>query len=465
MPEISWRRVFPGEKRELAAMREWLSGLLPACPERDDLLLVATELGANAIRHTASGRGGQFTVRVTWMAGAVWVAVADDGAPDGPRVINDPLSEHGGRGLRVVQGMSARMGVSGDPGGRQVWADIPWGDAAAAEPASPWADEETIQAGLAGLASRFGVPVWFGRATRQWWALAAPGRDMAAPGQLVAAPTAHDLAGLLRQLPAVSPAPGRRYRGDADPAPGHLAVPGPPPDPPDAPPAGSANHVESTLTDQRGPALSGTGRLADDLWLMAHHEISGKSHLAPRAAGLGLAGALLAELALAGSIGIWPAGIAAGDCPAPADGLARAVLGLVISEREQSTVRDWLLFLARTAEADVAGRLGEAGYLARASSRRPWRGQRWVPVDPTCAFAPVNRALAVLDPSRPAPDTAAALAGLAAACGLGPRVLMYAPPKARRGLEDAAGQLPAGLGCLIAQTRAGVASAVIAHRM
>jgi hypothetical protein len=40
--------------------------------------------------------------------------------------------------------------------------------------------------------------------------------------------------------------------------------------------------------------LSGTGRLADDLYLLAHHEITGKPHLQPRAAGLGLAGALLA---------------------------------------------------------------------------------------------------------------------------------------------------------------------------
>lgn len=36
--------------------------------------------------------------------------------------------------------------------------------------------------------------------------------------------------------------------------------------------------------------LGGTGRLADDLWLVAHHEITGKPHLQPRAAGVGLAG-------------------------------------------------------------------------------------------------------------------------------------------------------------------------------
>ena len=48
--------------------------------------------------------------------------------------------------------------------------------------------------------------------------------------------------------------------------------------------------------------LNGTGRLADDLYLVAHHELTGRPHLQPRAAGLGLAGGLLAELMLSGSL-------------------------------------------------------------------------------------------------------------------------------------------------------------------
>jgi Golgi phosphoprotein 3 (GPP34) len=59
--------------------------------------------------------------------------------------------------------------------------------------------------------------------------------------------------------------------------------------------------------------LSGTGRLADDLYLMAHHERSGRPHLQPRAVGLGLGGALLAEPMLAGQIRIWPDGFVAAD--------------------------------------------------------------------------------------------------------------------------------------------------------
>ena len=163
LPGLRWRRVFPGEERQLGEVRRWLASLLPDCPARHDVASVATELGANAVRHTATGRGGWFAVEVTWHRPAVRVAVADCGAPGGPRMIDEPAGEHG-RGLLVVHGLSVRTGVCGDHRGRLVWADVPWGDVGAAEPASsqdPY--EAAIHAGQADLSSRFvGVPglVW-----------------------------------------------------------------------------------------------------------------------------------------------------------------------------------------------------------------------------------------------------------------------------------------------------------------
>jgi hypothetical protein len=210
--------------------------------------------------------------------------------------------------------------------------------------------------------------------------------------------------------------------------------------------------------------LSGTGRLADDLYLMAHHERTGRPLLQPRAAGLGLAGALLAELIMAGKIRIWPDGIVVADPAPPGERLARDVLGLVLGEHEQHPARDWLVFLARTAPSDVARRLEHSGYLTRASARRPWRGERWVPVDADCAFAPVARVKSALDPSRPATAQGAALAGLAAACGLGAHLALYLPPGTRRRLDDTAAQLEPDLREVIAQTRAAVDSALLSHR-
>jgi len=83
-----WRRVFHGVDSQLEQLRRWLESLLPASPARDDLVLVATELGTNAVRHTASGRGGQFAVEIIrrscswcrlWPSAAAPAATTADG--------------------------------------------------------------------------------------------------------------------------------------------------------------------------------------------------------------------------------------------------------------------------------------------------------------------------------------------------------------------------------------------------
>ena len=137
----------------------------------------------------------------------------------------------------------------------------------------------------------------------------------------------------------------------------------------------------------------------------------------------------------------------------------------VLSERQRYRAGDWLTFLAQTAADDVARRLERSGYLALAQSRRPWRAARWVPVDADCAFAPLIRVRAALDPMRPMNQENTALVGLAAACGLGPRLLAYGPHGARRQLDERIRQLSPDLRELISQTQAAVDSAVLAHRM
>jgi hypothetical protein len=111
--------------------------------------------------------------------------------------------------------------------------------------------------------------------------------------------------------------------------------------------------------------LSGTGRVADDIYVMAHHDISGKPYVQPRALGLGLAGGLLAELMLGGHIGLWHEEVVAASRTVPGEGVTSHLLGLLASERERHPPRDWLLFAARTAAEDVARRLEHAGYLRR----------------------------------------------------------------------------------------------------
>lgn len=128
------RRVFPGRDDQVREVRRWLAGLLPGTPERDDVIVVAVELVTNAIRHTASGRGGLVMVEVTWCGPVLRVAVADAGAADGPwltaRPAGLPADPAGlaecGRGLHLVRALAASTGVCGDHRGRLVWADIGW---------------------------------------------------------------------------------------------------------------------------------------------------------------------------------------------------------------------------------------------------------------------------------------------------------------------------------------------------
>lgn len=211
--------------------------------------------------------------------------------------------------------------------------------------------------------------------------------------------------------------------------------------------------------------LSGTGRLADDLYLLAHHEATGRPHLQPRAAGLGLAGALLAELMLAGRISLHAGQVVAADGPAAPDELARSVLGLVAGEPQRHPPRDWLLFLASTAPQNVAARLEQSGYLAAVTSRRPFRSRQWVPVDPDCAFAPMLRVKAAVDPAWPATAQNVTLAGLAVACGLGRHLALYLPEGATRRIQEVTGQLHPSLQDLIAHTQAAVDSALLSHRV
>lgn len=194
-PRLRWWRVFPGQADQLRVLRQWLADLLPPCDARDDVIAVACELSANAVRHTASGLpGGRFSVEAEWAGSMVRLVVADGGAPSAPRVIEDPGSENG-RGLLMVYRLSAAVAVSGGEDGRHVQADVPWTANGGLWPHGPGWDQGTA-ADLSSLQGRFPLAViWFGQTTRQWWAMAVIGGEdrlaaAASPGELAAVLTA-----------------------------------------------------------------------------------------------------------------------------------------------------------------------------------------------------------------------------------------------------------------------------------
>jgi Golgi phosphoprotein 3 (GPP34) len=210
--------------------------------------------------------------------------------------------------------------------------------------------------------------------------------------------------------------------------------------------------------------LSGTGLVADDLYLLGHDEGSGKPLLQPAAQGTGLAGALLAELMLVGWIGLRQDSAVMITTDAPQAAVQQyALLKRIADKPGPQPVRSWLRLLAHSAAQDVALRLEEAGYLEHVRGRVPWRQGRWVPVNPDWAFAPVLRARSAMDPTRPLTAQSAALAGLAVACGLGFKLSEH-QTEGSRPVQDAVVQLGPGLQELIAQTEAAVESAVLSYR-
>jgi len=226
------------------------------------------------------------------------------------------------------------------------------------------------------------------------------------------------------------------------------------------------------LRPEKSP-LAGTGRIADDLYLIAHHEVTGRPHLSARPLGVGLAGGLLAEL-------LDP------DAPAvtvhrghvvplrqhnrrsarparPDEPVTGHVLDLVLSEPAPLPARDWLLFLGQSSAADVAGRLEQSGYLARQPSRLLRRAPPPVPVDLNWSHCALLRAHAALEAARPLKPYAALLAGLVLACGLGFRFSDF-PGSPGRAAEEATAILPGPLRELIAQVQATADSTVLSTR-
>lgn len=117
-------RIFSGSADQLASVRHHVRDAIGDHPCLDVAELVASELAANAIAHTASGLpGGKFEVWATSLAdGRVGILVADQGGPTVPEPKPVDFESESGRGLDLVRTLAAMFFVSGDENGREVLA-------------------------------------------------------------------------------------------------------------------------------------------------------------------------------------------------------------------------------------------------------------------------------------------------------------------------------------------------------
>jgi anti-sigma regulatory factor (Ser/Thr protein kinase) len=109
----------------LAELRARLRELLADIPADrvDDVLLVATELVANAYEHTA----GLLALHLFRSADRTTVRVeVDDASPAlAPYPGTSRLGDGRGRGLLIVQAVSTAWGVRRQPACKTLWADVP----------------------------------------------------------------------------------------------------------------------------------------------------------------------------------------------------------------------------------------------------------------------------------------------------------------------------------------------------
>ncbi len=123
--------TLPGRADQVGSARRWLAEIVAGLPTSDDIILAASELMANAVSHSESGRrGGTFTVCVTFGADLVRVEVADEGGRWGSEQASDDLSQDDpadqrGRGLSIVACLAIDWGIGGDESGRTAWCVLP----------------------------------------------------------------------------------------------------------------------------------------------------------------------------------------------------------------------------------------------------------------------------------------------------------------------------------------------------
>lgn len=210
--------------------------------------------------------------------------------------------------------------------------------------------------------------------------------------------------------------------------------------------------------------------LADQYFLIAHEDRTGRSRLHPRATGLGLAAALLGELILERRIGVTDGDLVLLDRHPPGDALAHDILDLLIAQPRHRDVRTWLAFLSQDAAIRVGERLMRVGAVEPVTRRRMLSTQTlYMPNSAeqrnAAAWAPARLAnLLVRGLDLSVSDRV--LVGLVAATGLTRHVLynFEMHRHAFYSLPNAVAGLPSDLRELVEYTEASVGSVLTVGR-
>jgi anti-sigma regulatory factor (Ser/Thr protein kinase) len=95
--------------------------------DRDDAMLVLSELVSNAVKHAAPLPNGDIRVRWEVLDEVLHIEITDGGAGTRPHASVAALSSLGGRGLDIVRTVSTQWGVTEGEDSVTVWAEVPRG--------------------------------------------------------------------------------------------------------------------------------------------------------------------------------------------------------------------------------------------------------------------------------------------------------------------------------------------------
>jgi serine/threonine-protein kinase RsbW len=122
--------TIPGRPENVAAARAFVARTLgDDCACADTAVLLTSELVTNSQQHSSSRRnGGAITVNLIAIPGGVRVEVVDEGGPTAPALRSSPEGPPGlaedGRGLQLVQMLSARWNYWHDDAGTLTWFEL-----------------------------------------------------------------------------------------------------------------------------------------------------------------------------------------------------------------------------------------------------------------------------------------------------------------------------------------------------
>jgi anti-sigma regulatory factor (Ser/Thr protein kinase) len=124
MPHTVRCETFPATTDQVACARRVTRQALADHPQRDAVVLLVSELATNVVRHSAAARS--FTLMIAETADRdVWIAVTDDAVSDTiPQLCAAAPTDTGGRGLRIIDKLTTRWGITRAQQHCAVWCHL-----------------------------------------------------------------------------------------------------------------------------------------------------------------------------------------------------------------------------------------------------------------------------------------------------------------------------------------------------